>query len=59
MGEETSSPQDLEQVTRMSTITETDTNSKFATFSQRATEFLEKFDKRKYNQLMELSAITV
>ncbi|XP_055320908.1 dehydrodolichyl diphosphate synthase complex subunit Dhdds [Sitodiplosis mosellana] len=50
---------DLEQVRQTSNIAEIETSSKLATFSQRATEFLEKFDKRKYNQLVELSTIKV
>lgn len=36
---------------------ETDDHMKMANFSQGAVEFLEKFDKRKYNQLIELSNI--
>lgn len=56
MGEE-SLPKDLEQMRRTSNITEIDSSLKHISFSQRATEFLEKFDKRKYNQLVELSTI--
>lgn len=48
---------DLEEVNRKSDITESDKSSMMATFSQKATEFLEKFEKRKYNQLVELSNI--
>lgn len=35
------------------------TNSQSTVFSQRATVFLEKFDTRQYNQLLELSRIVV
>lgn len=46
------------QPTRRSlNVIDGDTTSKSGQFSQRAIEFLDKFDKRKHNQLVELSAI--
>lgn len=50
---------DLEQTTRNLNVIDRDTTSKSGTFSQRAIDFLDKFDKRKHNQLVELSAIKV
>lgn len=52
-------PTDLEQVKRKLDITGSDKSSMMANFSQKASEFLEKFEKRKYNQLVELSNIKV
>lgn len=48
---------DLDQSKRTSNIIETIQNSKTTVLNQRATEFLEKFDKRNHNQLLELSKI--
>lgn len=47
---------DLEQIrSRHASKIESDDNAKSAKLSQGAIEFLEKFDKRKLNQLIELS----
>lgn len=49
-------PKDLEP---LRPTTETEQSTKVSAFSQRAIEFLEKFDKRKLNQLIELSNMKI
>lgn len=56
---EKSFSKDIEQVRQSSKSTETCTGAKFVTLSQRAADFIAKFDKRIHNQLVELSTIKV
>lgn len=52
-------PNGLEHFSQSSTITDAENSSKSPTFSPRAIDFLEKFDKRKYNTLVELSDMKI
>lgn len=56
---EKSLSKDIEQVRQSSKLTETCTGTKLVTLSQRAADFISKFDKRIHNQLVELSTIKV
>lgn len=51
------SAKDVEQARRNSNVIDREATSKGGIFSPRAIEFLDKFDKRKHNKLLQLSAI--
>lgn len=59
MGDESLS-KDLDQMRRTSKIADIETSSsKLVNLSTRATDFLERFDKRKHAQLVELSTVKI
>lgn len=52
-------PNDLHQATLETDSIDNDRTSSIPSFSQKASEFLEKLEKRKHNQLLELSSINM